>query len=59
MVFQILGEGVDETASQRARRLDPGFSAGLLSGSLTESSAIGTASEGITRCPCTRRSGAG
>ena len=31
--------------------LDPGFSAGLLSGSLTESPAIGTASEAINQLP--------
>ena len=34
-------------AVARSLRLDPGYSAGLLSGSLTESPAIGTASEAI------------
>ena len=35
----------------RYLKLDPGFSAGLLSGSLTESPAIGTASEAINQLP--------
>jgi putative transport protein len=35
----------------RVLKLDPGFSAGLLSGSLTESPAIGTASEAINALP--------
>jgi putative transport protein len=36
-------------AVARVLKLDPGYAAGLLSGSLTESSAIGTASEAIRR----------
>ena len=39
--------------------LDPGFSAGLLSGGLTESPAIGTASEAINSLPLPEASGAG
>lgn len=35
----------------RSLKLDPGYAAGLLSGSLTESPAIGTASEAIRRLP--------
>ena len=35
----------------RSLRLDPGYAAGLLSGSLTESPAIGTASEAIRALP--------
>ena len=43
----------------RFLNLDPGFAAGLLSGALTESPAIGTASEAIRTCRCRRPSATG
>jgi uncharacterized transporter YbjL len=38
----------------KALRLDPGFSAGLMSGSLTQSSAMGTATDAINGYPARR-----
>jgi len=48
IVVPVVGLGVSYVVA-RILKLDVGFAAGLLSGGLTESPAIGTASEAITR----------
>ena len=56
LVCTVTGLATAYTVS-RFLGLDPGYSAGLLSGGLTQSAAMGTATEAVNRLPFPKRSG--